>query len=247
LKLTALILLLILLSSPAWATNWCDSASPCHTIENGSGTELTDSSSTGNDGTFTGAGEPAWYNADTPDTYSSWAVDFDGSDDMVTFDSTVTMAEDESIVVWFNSDDVVLANLFGRTADSVSSAWIWSATEIRVIAIDGSSNDFTVPTISTGTWYHLAVTKDSSSNYRVFQDGTESSSGAWNDASDLTQITNLGRGWNNNDLIYNGRLDEFAKITSQLDSTDINDIIDNGLVGGQRIPTSLELRGVTLW
>ena len=55
--------------------------------------------------------------------------------------------------------------------------------------VRGSSNvtkNFTVPVLAVDTWYHLAFTRDAAGDMRVFIDGVQSSTGALNDATDLS-------------------------------------------------------------
>ena len=74
------------------------------------------------------------------------------------------------------------------------------------------THDFTVPTMAIDTWYHLAITRDSSNDIRVFLGGTASSSGAWNDAVNLdgTLPFYIGSFYAGSVLNpFNGFIDEF--------------------------------------
>ena len=79
----------------------------------------------------------------------------------------------------------------------------------------GTTKNWTVPTMSTSTWYHVAIVR-SGSEVRAYLDGTESTSGALTLSTDFTDHhTNglkVGRGTSNTD--YSGYLDEL-RITAE--------------------------------
>jgi hypothetical protein len=53
-----------------------------------------------------------------------------------------------------------------------------SATEIRIDRNGVASDSYTVPTMASNTWHHIAATRDSSGNQTVFVDGVRSTTGA---------------------------------------------------------------------
>lgn len=85
-----------------------------------------------------------------------------------------------------------------------------TATIIRVFV--GGSRSFTIPSMSIGTWYHIAITR-SGNNLRLFVNGTESTTGAIDvTGADITGNTsNLTLGQDNT-LGFVGWMDEFRII-----------------------------------
>ena len=55
-----LTILFLLVSSQAYATNYCTTAAACYLFTEGSGTTTSDGSGNSNTGTFSGSGHPAW-------------------------------------------------------------------------------------------------------------------------------------------------------------------------------------------
>jgi hypothetical protein len=93
-----------------------------------------------------------------------------------------------------------------------------------------SASDRTGNALSNGTWYHVAVVSDDV-NARIYQDGvldndaTSSFTGGLYDGS-----ANFLIGGANNTGFADGLIDDVGMFNTNLDSTDINDIMDNGLV-----------------
>jgi hypothetical protein len=72
-----------------------------------------------------------------------------------------------------------------------------SATTIRIIFDGVINHNFTVPSMSAGTWYHIAVVREGN-NLRLFVDGTESTTGSIDvtgaDITDSTTGLEIGDG-----------------------------------------------------
>ena len=68
--------------------------------------------------------------------------------------------------------------------------------------------EFTVPTMSTGTWYHLAVVR-SSGSINVYFNGTVSSSGALSDTKNLIDGSVTGVYVGTNSLGANANFDGY--------------------------------------
>jgi fibronectin type 3 domain-containing protein len=128
-------------------------------LDDGSGTAALDWSAYARHGTL--GGDPAW----TPGI-TGGALDFDGTGDLVDLDSAILDGVDDMTVsLWFRtSKDGVQAMLSGANASNDAEVELVpiSATNIRFYT--GESNvsflAWTVPSISTGSWHHLAVTRD---------------------------------------------------------------------------------------
>lgn len=162
----------------------------------------------------------------------TYAFDLNGSDDYVDFAaSAVSFADGAafSVSAWVNLDALTAEVLVGRAGSATRYVRVDTSTSIRVY-IGGATADYTVPTMSTGTWYHLLITRAATSNStRVFLNGTESSTGAQTQsgAMDLDAIgrTSLafGDGRISQVRIYNS--DESANV-----ATIYAEGVDSGIV-----------------
>jgi hypothetical protein len=243
-----LVLFLLSLSSPALATDWCADANivACWTFEEGSGTSTSDVSSNSYDGTFTGDGEPAWYNTSTAGAWSSWALDFDGSNDRISIGTADILTENGSlaIVAWINPDADQNGAILSRRTTAGSAGTVdfriqndvTKSLRFRVVGSTSLLRQSVADSISTGVWNHVAVTWDGSttaSNIVLYVNGSEvtyqtttNGSALYDNSGGTTKIGNIF----DNLVQYNGKMDDLAYFTSGIDSTDINDIMDNGLV-----------------
>jgi len=157
----------------------------CWLFNEGGGNTVFDLSGYGNHGTLGGGDSakcPAWVPSRTGP-----ALNFDGND-YVSLASTITLTDDWTTVVFFNinsvSDDHDM--ILGYHLSANCYIRVLDGTTIRVQSnVSGTYKDYTVPTISTHTWYHLAVTRRNG-NVRVFLDGVESTSGSQAIADDFT-------------------------------------------------------------
>lgn len=103
------------------------------------------------------------------------ALVFDGNDDYVEINTALNTTE-FTVSLWFNLPTVAANNRI--VAGAISTDWIdvRSSGVINIRLSSGGVN-FTVPSISSSTWYHLLVARNSSSQTRLFLNGVESSSG----------------------------------------------------------------------
>ncbi len=134
--------------------------------------------------------------------------------------------------------------LWIRTTTSGSDNYIWgtnlgtgwyargqgSANDVMLIKIDdGSDDEFdsgSIP-IDSGNWVHTAITLDATNNqFLGYIDGTEDitlTTGAVNDLADTLFIGIVAT------FQFTGDVDESAIFDRELSSTEINDLMDNGL------------------
>lgn len=94
-----------------------------------------------------------------------------------------------------------------------------STTTIRMV-FNAVSQTFTVPTMSAGTWYHIAVVR-SGNNLRLFVDGTESTTGSLDvtgvDITDSTTGLEIGDG--NVALGFTGYMEEIRIVKGTAEFT----------------------------
>ena len=161
--------------------------------------------------------------------FGSASAEFDGTGDylFLPFQPTLSFPSDFTIEFFFNSD--VFQSDFNNLRALVSSGKFYTAgnngnwilrlsTNARIAwaSYDGTGSqvyqEFVMPTMSTGTWYHLAVVRNSG-NIQIYLNGTASTSSAVADSKNLIDGGNNGIyiGYANltanND--YDGYIDEF--------------------------------------
>ena len=102
------------------------------------------------------------------------ALSFDGVNDYVSIGSPVSMSSEATVNMWVKFSDLNTRLI----SDTSNTAVIWtpSSTSVRVYC-GGNFQDFVVPTMSLGTWYMITATRDAANGWRVYLNGTESTSG----------------------------------------------------------------------
>jgi len=161
----------------------------------------------GVDGSLGGGDNTSAKQTSGPGGSITYAFDLNGTDDRVilgaadVYDFTTSTAF--SVSLWFNAD-VLSGYLIGRAGSDFRGISIASTTTIR-LETSGSSITFTVPTMTTGTWYHIFVTRTTGQSARVWLNGVESSSGALSLNNNFT-FDSIGR---RNTTYFNGRVSEF--------------------------------------
>ena len=101
------------------------------------------------------------------------ALDFDGVDDYLDI-PYLSAIGDFTYSCWANYD-TLNAIFISNSTTGVHFIRTTSSTQIQYRV--NTSTYFTIPTLSTGTWYHFMFTR-SSGNGRVYVNGVESSSGS---------------------------------------------------------------------
>jgi len=177
----------------------------------GSGDWL-DSSGNGNNGTITGA----THNDELGDFF-----EFNGSSDKVTLQSSFTTAFDQSdktLEMWVNSDD--LSSGFGMPFSMNQSSLNYGRIIIQLnhsnkslSFLVGSAGSST--TISSNTWYHLAVSV-SGSSYECFVNGDSIGTGTNDNYSDSSGDTTIGVYNSSNIYHWNGKIGQVRAYTSTL-------------------------------
>ena len=157
--------------------------------------------------------------------FGTASLSFDGTVDFLELPAQPSLdfeTGDFTIEFFFNSDNVsslrALISSYKYYVAGNDGNWllrITNSTTITWASYNGTGTEalknFTVPTMSTGTWYHLALVR-SSNNINLYFNGTVSSSGALSDSKDLKDggVNGIFIGYANlvanND--YDGYMDE---------------------------------------
>lgn len=247
LRKLCLALILTAVCSVAWAVDYTQDAN-CQgawLFTEGSGTTVTDSSQNANTGNFKGAGEPAWYNSDSPAAYVTWSGDFDGTDDYLSM-GDITDLDGESTIAfssWIYADSLTSApkiiskwgsaHAYLFQVDTAGAITGGVASTSNGICARKSANSV----VTTGSWIHIVGQYLGSQVWQFYIDGTVDNTNAnVVTTGDGVPIKNavdvfyLGRD-TAGDGDYNGRMTECAVFNRTLSSVEVNDIMDNGLVG----------------
>jgi hypothetical protein len=246
-KKILLALFLLSLSNPAWAYDWTQDANiaAAYLFADGSGTTLTDETGV-NNGAFVNT--PDWESVtgtNAPE-YASGALNFNGTDEYINCGTDASLNfTHPSVVVWMYSMDAwggenletILSKQYGNTPyndmDFREGGTPSTGTIEASITTNTSDRDECASTslIPTQEWTHTAFTYDGT-YIKVYVNGTSNScthsSGGdmvYQDAENLNIARNTHFSRN-----ANVKLTELALFNSALDSTDINDIMTNGLL-----------------
>lgn len=159
----------------------------------------------GTNGTLAGGDNTSVKATTGPGGTITYAFDMNGTDDAVNiqeYDAADSTAY--SVSMWVNLDSVTNQYVMGRAASSYRWIRVTSSTVIRISAsVDDA--DFTVPTLSTGTWYHIFATRTAANSGRLWINGTESVTGAISAGGNFT-VNALAR---YSGAFTNGRIAEF--------------------------------------
>ena len=125
------------------------------------------------------------------------ALSFDGVNDKLNIVTPVSMSAEATINLWVNFTSFTNNRLI---SDTVNTGVIWCPTTTSVrIYCGGGNRDFVVPTMSLGTWYMITATRNATDGWRVYFNGTESTSGLQTRAGTFIadRFGNLSSGYSN--------------------------------------------------
>ncbi len=237
LKLTALILSLLLPCS-ALATDYTQDAN-CEAawlMTEGEGTTIADSSVNSNTGTFKASGQPAWSGSVPPGGFAAGSVDFNrGTADFISLTNALSTIDGKtaSLVQWMSADSYDSFGIITFGTNTGTSVY-WQIGNDTTVFLMADSLNITSTDFDSSTWFHIAWISDGT-DIEFFADGvSKGSSGEAVTALSAGNknfyigdwIASPGSNWT-----YDGLLTEMALFSDALDSTEINDIMDNGLLG----------------
>ena len=200
--------------------------------------------------TDAGSTDAILYNTDaftlTPAPFSNnYSLELDGGDDYATIGTTYSaLSGNKSISGWFYFDSVATRSIFAPVGASGFSAQGWfilNASSIRFKA--GSTlHTFTVPTLSTGAWYHLAVTGDGT-DLKLYINGTQQGG---NKADGDWSIGEFFR--TSNFYYFDGKVDEIGLWTgTTLTSSEVQSIANISGASGDKAVDLDDYTGLTHW
>lgn len=249
-------LILLLLSGNAWATNYCNDANIIACLKmNVDENPLTDSGGLGHTGALDSAGNPA-YSATAPLGYTAGSYVF--TDDKISLGDHADYSSEAgasgllTIVAWvkFNTVSTTLnqrnfiitkgdatqyeyaINSTGDGSNAKFSGRVWdsSGTDIYTSTLDGTTS------ISTGTWYHVAMVYDKAGNSgKLYVNGVfEVSSATSGTATNGTAALLIGKRQDNPaSTALDGSVTQVGLFSRALSQTEIQNIMNYGLDGTQ--------------
>lgn len=141
------------------------------------------------------------------DSYSyENACALDGSNDHFLLASEIALTTNFTIGFMFKAANFD-AQILLSNDDSANRYIFLESTTIISVSIGGSEKEFTVPGMSTDTWYNVMITR-TGDNTKLYLNGVESSSGAL-DTGGLTFNIQIFGAYHNISLPFEGVLDEF--------------------------------------
>ena len=243
-----LLFLLLLLSTPAWATNYCAISQACYLFSENTGTTTADLSGNSNTGTFASSGHPAWISSvPAIPTQSSniYSTSYANSSDYISIpaSSSINNLSALSVSIWAYITSY--ASTYSLI-DKITAAGGWDISAFTAGSADiGFEATFTGDTVylahtcssavTLNTWTNIVVTWDgstSASNVHIYKNGTECSYSYSNNGSgsrDSDSAANLIISDSNNYGPVIGNITQVAVFNSVLNSTQISDIYNNGL------------------
>ncbi len=152
-----------------------------HKLNNGSGTTSTNSTG-GTNGTLVNT--PGWVLS--PVSFVGNALNFDGTDDVVTAASNSTLNITSSITLeaWvYATKNSGIQNVVSKSSQSINTGYIFPRTDngwtsaVMYLYIGGNWRTLSAPFPSLNAWHHLAATYDGA-NMRIYVNGVLSATQA---------------------------------------------------------------------
>ncbi|MEN9328307.1 MAG: hypothetical protein RI947_1115 [Candidatus Parcubacteria bacterium] len=203
------------------------------TITPGNNTGDNDTAGTCSSGTTT-----EMWNDGTTGKYNS-SLDFDGTNDYVDMgDRDILNAITVSAWIYWDAATTNDGIVSKRTGTEVAGDWAFRMSDngdnklewMVWSGVDSSNNDYSIGTISTGAWHHVAVTFDNANNNTKFYidgvlDSTDTS--GTNDIADTSETLKIGAAGQSSDY-FDGRIDDVRIYNYPLTAAQIKTTYNDG-------------------
>jgi hypothetical protein len=215
----------------------------------GSGTSVEDSSSNSNTGTFSADGDPAWSETvpAVSDGYVGGNIDYSASFDGSAYIDFGTGLDNLAPFVWtgwIRPENRYQRRIYASSVNADGSSSIamqfdtssggGSTGKLRFAVWNTSSAEYAGATTdaavlgSDNVWYHIAAVWDGNvaGSVKIYVGGSEvkdNSGGSGTRRNDSAYYKGLSK------TTFSGLMTDVGIFDAVLDSTDINDIMDNGL------------------
>jgi concanavalin A-like lectin/glucanase superfamily protein/uncharacterized protein DUF2341/fibrinogen beta/gamma subunit family protein len=176
-------------------------------FEEGSGITANDISANDNTGTLTNMESNDWVLGKE----SSWALDFDGSDEYIAISSPSVGANDLTVSFWMKPDNLSSETILGTISTYTVLVQVQDNNTIEFNLGEGGVHNYydITSTFQTNQWQYVTITKVASGAVKIYLNGEDVTSGsptisnAVNIAWNLIGSEKLGAG-----LYFEGQLDE---------------------------------------
>ena len=134
---------------------------------------------------------------------------FDGTGDYLSFTGGMPSGAGTAFTIecWIRLDDLASYRSITRTAGGldigVQASGIIGCDQTQVGIIANSA----AGVITAGTWYHVAITRDTSNNYKIYVNGTQVASGT--NSFSVTAATTIGYSSYSGSHYFKGYIDDF--------------------------------------
>ena len=184
------------------------------------GTTASDSSGNGNNLTLNNFTGTYWVSH-----YFENSLLFDGVNDYGSLTTGIATSGDITLSCWFKYTGGDMGNIYGNSGSASMSIRVTSSTQVRWY--DGSNNNWTVPSMSIGDWYHLFITKDGTVG-RCYLNGVESTNTVTLNGT-MPTVDQIGRYYNGTAVPLDGQLDDVAIKTGYVGTlSNAQDIYNSG-------------------
>ena len=180
--------------------------------------------------------------AGSPPFVNNYSLGLDGIDDHATLGSTFTsITGSKSITGWFRFDNTSQNGVTTTTANQFG--WLFWASNTMYFRTGAGTQTFTIPAVSTGTWYHFAITGDGTTlkcYINGTQQGGDKTDGSWS-------IGTFFRG-TSTAYYFDGDVDEIGLWTgTELSASDVLAIANTGAGSGSKALDLDAYTGLTHW
>jgi hypothetical protein len=153
------------------------------------------------------------------------ALLFDGVNDYGSLTTGIATSGDITLSCWFKYTGGDMGNIYGNSGSASMSIRVTSSTQVRWY--DGANNNWTVATISTGSWHHLLLTKDGTVG-RCYLNGVEATNTVTLNGT-MPTVNQIGRYYNGTLVPLDGQLDDVAIKTGYVGTlSNAQDIYNSG-------------------
>lgn len=144
-------------------------------------------------------------------------------------DMSYTGAENRSLQFWFNPDSVTGVNtIMSKWANTTDQEWlVYLNGSTLTLGVLQQGAELTKASITTGAWWHVVVTMNSSKGLELFVNGT--SAGTKTSVGTVAGTGSEVRfGQNSTTNFYDGAIDEAAFWTRVITSTEVTQLYNAG-------------------
>jgi hypothetical protein len=199
----------------------------------------------GTNGTLEGGDNTSAKTTAGPGGSITAALDFNGTDDAIDISgASISVASGAafSVSMWvkFDVDPAASgARLLGNSGATTNNSIRVGIVDTQILArINNADLSFTVPALGSTNWHHVLLTKTTGNSFRLFIDGTESSTGALSSANTFSP-NRIGR----SSAVFSDAKFAQVKIFNSDESANVATLYAEGTGGGaSAIPLLMHMR-----